>query len=82
MIRSDADANVGSILGIGFPAWTGGVAQYVVQYAGGVAGFVARARELAARYGDRFVPPASLETRAAGGSQRGRLTGRLRPDVA
>jgi 3-hydroxyacyl-CoA dehydrogenase/enoyl-CoA hydratase/3-hydroxybutyryl-CoA epimerase len=65
VITSDADANVGSILGIGFPAWTGGVAQYVVQYPGGVAGFVARARELAARYGDRFVPPASLETRAA-----------------
>jgi 3-hydroxyacyl-CoA dehydrogenase/enoyl-CoA hydratase/3-hydroxybutyryl-CoA epimerase len=65
VIRSDADANVGSILGIGFPAWTGGVAQYVVQYPGGVAGFAARARELAARYGDRFLPPASLEERAA-----------------
>jgi 3-hydroxyacyl-CoA dehydrogenase/enoyl-CoA hydratase/3-hydroxybutyryl-CoA epimerase len=61
VIRSDADANVGSILGIGFPAWTGGVAQYVVQYPGGVPGFVARARELAAAYGERFAPPASLE---------------------
>jgi 3-hydroxyacyl-CoA dehydrogenase/enoyl-CoA hydratase/3-hydroxybutyryl-CoA epimerase len=64
VIRSDADANVGSILGIGFPAWTGGVAQYVVQYAGGAAGFAARARELAATYGDRFAPPPSLAAEA------------------
>jgi 3-hydroxyacyl-CoA dehydrogenase/enoyl-CoA hydratase/3-hydroxybutyryl-CoA epimerase len=66
VIRSDADANVGSILGIGFPAWTGGVAQYVVQYQGGPAGFAARASELAERYGNRFDPPASLA--AAAGS--------------
>jgi 3-hydroxyacyl-CoA dehydrogenase/enoyl-CoA hydratase/3-hydroxybutyryl-CoA epimerase len=68
VIRSDADANIGSILGIGFPAWTGGVAQYVVQYDGGVAGFVARSRELAERYGERFTPPASLEAQSAAGS--------------
>jgi 3-hydroxyacyl-CoA dehydrogenase/enoyl-CoA hydratase/3-hydroxybutyryl-CoA epimerase len=65
VIRSDADANVGSILGIGFPAWTGGVAQYVVQYRGGPAGFAGRAAELAAAYGDRFTPPTSLTTAAA-----------------
>ncbi|MDN5794371.1 MAG: 3-hydroxyacyl-CoA dehydrogenase NAD-binding domain-containing protein [Intrasporangium sp.] len=64
VLRSVADANIGSILGIGFPGWTGGVAQYVDGYPGGVAGFVARARELAARYGDRFLPPASLVARA------------------
>ncbi len=29
-------------------------------YEGGVPGFVARARELAAKYGHRFEPPASL----------------------
>jgi 3-hydroxyacyl-CoA dehydrogenase/enoyl-CoA hydratase/3-hydroxybutyryl-CoA epimerase len=57
------DGNIGSIFGIGFPAWTGGVLQYVEQYEGGVAGFVARARELAARYGERFTPPASLVAR-------------------
>jgi 3-hydroxyacyl-CoA dehydrogenase / enoyl-CoA hydratase / 3-hydroxybutyryl-CoA epimerase len=60
-----ADANIGSIFGIGFPPWTGGVLQYVEQYAGGVAGFVARARQLTAAYGDRFTPPASLVARAA-----------------
>ncbi|MBC7373868.1 MAG: enoyl-CoA hydratase/isomerase family protein [Frankiales bacterium] len=69
VLTSDADANVGSILGIGFPAWTGGVAQYVEQYSGpagvGVAGFVARADELAGAYGERFRPPASLRARAA-----------------
>jgi len=69
VIESVADANVGSILGIGFPGWTGGVLQYVNGYAGGPAGFVARARELAGRYGDRFEPPASLvELAAAGGA--------------
>jgi 3-hydroxyacyl-CoA dehydrogenase/enoyl-CoA hydratase/3-hydroxybutyryl-CoA epimerase len=60
VLTSVADANVGSLLGIGFPAWTGGVLQYVNGYEGGVAGFTARARELAAAYGDRFAPPALL----------------------
>lgn len=64
VLRSVADANVGSILGIGYPAWTGGVLQYVDQYDGGVRGFVARAQELAERYGERFAPPASLVARA------------------
>jgi len=60
VIESVADANIGSIFGIGFPAWTGGVLQYINGYAGGLPGFVARARELAETYGDRFEPPASL----------------------
>jgi 3-hydroxyacyl-CoA dehydrogenase/enoyl-CoA hydratase/3-hydroxybutyryl-CoA epimerase len=67
VIRSVADANVGSILGIGFPAWTGGVLQYVNGYDGGLAGFVVRARELATKYGERFEPPASLIERAQRG---------------
>lgn len=60
VLTSTADANIGSIMGIGFPPWTGGTAQYVVGYPGGKDGFVARARELAAKYGDRFLPPESL----------------------
>ena len=60
VLTSTADANIGSIMGIGFPPWTGGTAQYIVGYPGGKAGFVARARELAAKYGDRFNPPGSL----------------------
>jgi 3-hydroxyacyl-CoA dehydrogenase/enoyl-CoA hydratase/3-hydroxybutyryl-CoA epimerase len=58
------DGNIGSIFGIGFPAWTGGVLQYVDQYAGGVAGFVARSRELAKGYGTRFEPSTELMARA------------------
>ncbi|HUG86680.1 MAG TPA: 3-hydroxyacyl-CoA dehydrogenase NAD-binding domain-containing protein, partial [Euzebya sp.] len=69
------DANIGSIFGIGFPAWTGGVIQFIDSYAGvtdprhamGVTGFVARAKELADRYGDRFTPPASLAAKAESG---------------
>ncbi|GAA1382349.1 3-hydroxyacyl-CoA dehydrogenase NAD-binding domain-containing protein [Kitasatospora putterlickiae] len=67
VLTSVADANVGSILGIGFPAWTGGVLQYINGYPGGPAGFAARARELAAAYGERFAPPALLERIAAEG---------------
>jgi 3-hydroxyacyl-CoA dehydrogenase/enoyl-CoA hydratase/3-hydroxybutyryl-CoA epimerase len=67
VLTSVADANIGSIFGIGFPAWTGGVIQYINQYAGGLPGFVARARELAERYGDRFSPPQSLVDKAERG---------------
>ncbi len=71
VIESVADANIGSILGIGFPGWTGGVLQYINGYqhpaVPGIAGFVARARELAATYGERFEPPASLVERAERG---------------
>ncbi|RAN79234.1 3-hydroxyacyl-CoA dehydrogenase [Bacillus sp. SRB_336] len=69
VLRSVEDANVGSILGIGFPGWTGGVVQYMNGYDGGLAGFVARSRELAAAYGDRFLPPASLVAKAAAGER-------------
>lgn len=57
VLTSVADANIGSIFGIGFPGWTGGVLQYINGYQGGLPGFVARARELAERYGERFTPP-------------------------
>ncbi|OHV06445.1 3-hydroxyacyl-CoA dehydrogenase NAD-binding domain-containing protein [Mycobacterium talmoniae] len=60
VLTSTADANIGAIMGIGFPPWTGGTHQYIVGYPGGQAAFVARAKELAAKYGDRFNPPASL----------------------
>jgi 3-hydroxyacyl-CoA dehydrogenase / enoyl-CoA hydratase / 3-hydroxybutyryl-CoA epimerase len=68
VIESAAAANIGSIMGIGFPPLYGGAVQYMQGYespAGsvdggghrGLTGFVARARELAAAYGDRFAPP-------------------------
>ena len=67
VITSVPDANIGSIMGIGFPPWTGGVVQFINGYPGGLAAFVARARELADRYGPRFAPPASLITKADAG---------------
>ncbi|MEU2578031.1 3-hydroxyacyl-CoA dehydrogenase NAD-binding domain-containing protein [Streptomyces anulatus] len=67
VLISVADANIGSIMGIGFPPWTGGVLQYINGYEGGLPGFVARARELAERYGDRFLPPALLVEKAEKG---------------
>ena len=64
VLTTTADANIGSIMGIGFPPWTGGSAQFIVGYQGatgtGKDAFVARAKELAAKYGDRFLPPDSL----------------------
>jgi 3-hydroxyacyl-CoA dehydrogenase/enoyl-CoA hydratase/3-hydroxybutyryl-CoA epimerase len=64
VLTSTADANIGAIMGIGFPPWTGGTHQFIVGYEGphgvGKEAFVARAKELAARYGDRFTPPSSL----------------------
>ncbi|BBY73197.1 3-hydroxyacyl-CoA dehydrogenase [Mycolicibacterium parafortuitum] len=67
VLNSVADANIGSLFGIGFPSWTGGVVQYINGYPGGLQGFVDRARQLAERYGDHFQPPESLVTRAAAG---------------
>jgi len=76
VLTSVEDANIGSIMGIGFPPLYGGVLQYVDQYAGGVAGFVARADQLADAYGERFRPPAILLERAVpAGSLRAVLAG-------
>ncbi|MFE9095690.1 3-hydroxyacyl-CoA dehydrogenase NAD-binding domain-containing protein [Streptomyces sp. NPDC007264] len=69
VLTSVADANIGSIFGIGFPGWTGGVLQYINGYEGGLPGFVARARELAERYGERFTPPALLVEKAEKGER-------------
>ena len=65
VLLSVADANIGSIFGIGFAAWTGGALQFINQY--GVKDFVARAQYLAEQYGERFLPPALLLEKAAKG---------------
>ncbi|MFH8803392.1 3-hydroxyacyl-CoA dehydrogenase NAD-binding domain-containing protein [Streptomyces sp. NPDC017936] len=73
VLASVADANIGSLLGIGFPPWTGGVLQYINGYDGGAGGgtglpgFVARARELAGKHGERFAPPELLLRKAEQG---------------
>ncbi|QNM95904.1 3-hydroxyacyl-CoA dehydrogenase NAD-binding domain-containing protein [Chitinimonas koreensis] len=53
------DADVGSLLGIGFPAWTGGAMQFLRQHGAALE----RAGELAAKHGERFAAPASLAAR-------------------
>jgi 3-hydroxyacyl-CoA dehydrogenase / enoyl-CoA hydratase / 3-hydroxybutyryl-CoA epimerase len=77
VITSAAAANIGSIMGIGFPPMTGGAAQFMTGYeapAGsaregeiGLAAFVARADELTEKYGDRFRPTAYLRSMAENG---------------
>lgn len=64
VLTAVADANIGSIMGIGFPAWTGGVLQYINGYEHGLKGFIARAGQLQDRYGDRFAVPSLLQEMA------------------
>ncbi len=67
VLRSVADANVGSIFGWGFAPHHGGALQYI--NAMGAAAFVARARELAAKYGPRFEPAAVVVKMAESGGR-------------
>lgn len=67
VLGSVADANLGSILGIGFAPWTGGTLQFIASE--GVAAFVARADFLADTYGERFRPSAALRESAAATEQ-------------
>jgi 3-hydroxyacyl-CoA dehydrogenase/enoyl-CoA hydratase/3-hydroxybutyryl-CoA epimerase len=67
VLRSVADANVGSIFGWGFAPFHGGALQFID--AMGAAAFVARARELAAAYGPRFEPAAVVVQMAAQGGR-------------
>ena len=68
VLRDTESANIGGIFGIGFPPHTGGPANFMTNYEGGLAGFVARADELADTYGERFRPTEWLRQRAAVGS--------------
>jgi 3-hydroxyacyl-CoA dehydrogenase / enoyl-CoA hydratase / 3-hydroxybutyryl-CoA epimerase len=78
VITSAAAANIGSIMGIGFPALTGGAAQFMTGWQAldetghgtgpvGLDAFLARADELADAYGERFRPTAYLRDLAARG---------------
>ncbi|WP_350332831.1 3-hydroxyacyl-CoA dehydrogenase NAD-binding domain-containing protein [Coralliovum pocilloporae] len=69
------EADVGSILGFGFAPYSGGTLSYIDNM--GLAEFVARAEELAERYGDRFTPPALVKEMAANGET---FYGRFSPD--
>ena len=53
VLSSVHDGNIGSIFGIGFPAWTGGALQFI--YGMGVDAFAKRCAELEQNYGPRFA---------------------------
>ena len=54
-----ADANIGSILGWGFPSFTGGTLQFVNSY--GMEDFKNRCKELSENYGERFSCPKLID---------------------
>jgi hypothetical protein len=62
IVSSVADANIGSVHGIGFAPWTGGTLQLINAY--GPQAFVARVDHLADAYGERFRRPATLRAQA------------------
>ena len=59
VIKEPKDADVGSILGLGFPIHTGGVMSYI-DYIGAVE-FAGYSAKLATKYGERFKVPESLK---------------------
>ena len=63
VVTSRADADVGSILGWGFPMYTGGVLSWVGQT--GAADFTDQCHALAEMHGRRFAPPDEVEALAA-----------------
>jgi 3-hydroxyacyl-CoA dehydrogenase / enoyl-CoA hydratase / 3-hydroxybutyryl-CoA epimerase len=67
VLRSVADGNIGSIFGWGFAPFQGGALQFI--NAMGAPAFVARARELAAKFGPRFEPAAIVVQQAEQGGR-------------
>ena len=65
VLTTARDADVGSILGWGFPPFRGGTISHI--HSTGIATFVAQCERLAARFGKRFAPPQLLRDMAAGG---------------
>ncbi|MBD7947578.1 3-hydroxyacyl-CoA dehydrogenase NAD-binding domain-containing protein [Psychrobacter communis] len=65
VVRTVADANIGSIFGWGFAPNQGGTLQFINSV--GVDKFVARSRELVQKYGARFEPAQILVAMAAKG---------------
>ncbi len=62
VITNVGDGNIGSIMGIGFPAQTGGAFQAINAY--GLKAFVERAKYLEQQYGSDFAVPQLLIDRA------------------
>jgi 3-hydroxyacyl-CoA dehydrogenase/enoyl-CoA hydratase/3-hydroxybutyryl-CoA epimerase len=62
VLTSVRDANIGSIMGIGYPVWTGGSLQFINQT--GLDAFIERAEYLHENFGERFKVPDLLKTMA------------------
>jgi 3-hydroxyacyl-CoA dehydrogenase/enoyl-CoA hydratase/3-hydroxybutyryl-CoA epimerase len=62
VVEFAADADIGSVFGWGFPAWTGGTVSFIEWV--GLQRFVDRADRLAGLYGARFEVPDSLRSMA------------------
>lgn len=62
VVTTAAEADLGSVLGWGFPAWTGGTLSYVDTV--GIREFVAECDRMSKRYGKRFKPSRWLRARA------------------
>jgi 3-hydroxyacyl-CoA dehydrogenase/enoyl-CoA hydratase/3-hydroxybutyryl-CoA epimerase len=62
VISASADADLGAVLGLGYPAWTGGTLSYIQTC--GMGEFVGLCDRLAARHGKRFQPSTWLRERA------------------
>jgi 3-hydroxyacyl-CoA dehydrogenase/enoyl-CoA hydratase/3-hydroxybutyryl-CoA epimerase len=62
VVTTAAEADLGSILGWGFPAWTGGTLSFIDTV--GIQQFVVECDRLARRYGKRFKPSKWLRDRA------------------
>ena len=67
VLTSAAEADLGSILGWGFPAWTGGTLSYIDMI--GLDVFIAECDRLAKKHGKRFRPSRWLRERAARGER-------------
>jgi 3-hydroxyacyl-CoA dehydrogenase/enoyl-CoA hydratase/3-hydroxybutyryl-CoA epimerase len=65
VVTTPGEADLGSILGWGFPAWTGGTLSFIDTI--GIREFVADCERLAKRHGKRFKPSKWLRERAARG---------------
>ncbi len=65
VLTSVRDANIGSIMGIGYPVWTGGILQFINQT--GIKAFIARAETLTEQCGERFRVPQLLRDMAKDG---------------
>ncbi len=66
VIGDPGEADVGALLGWGFPAWTGGPLSFIETL--GLDVFIAECDALAERHGPRFAVPDSLRRRAASGT--------------